>query len=172
MTTWCTPADLLADVADVELLAGLAGPTDQPPVPGALLRAVIEEADYVSEWLPDEQAAATAAAARLALACLRAGELVEGYLSARWPGGLDPVPGLVRGCAVALAGEELVGTRSAPPESPYAGILRRARACHDVLRGLRDGTLTLGQAVAPASAPAVRWHSAPRLTDMDSLAAL
>jgi len=171
MTTWCTPADLLAADADVELLAGLAGATDRPPVPGALLRLAVAEAD-LGEWMPDEQAAAAAAVERMQQACTTAGELVSGYLAARWPAGLDPVPGLVRGCAGALAWDDLLGARAAGPESPYAGIVRRAKAAHGTLAGLRDGSLTLGSAAAAPSTPAVRWSSAPRITDMDGLAGM
>jgi hypothetical protein len=102
-------------------------------------------------------------------ACTNAGELVEGYLAIRWPSGLDPVPGLVRGCAVSLALDDLLGARAAGPDSPYAGITRKAKAAHGTLAGLRDGSLTLGVAAVAPSAAAVRYTTAPRLTTMDSL---
>lgn len=168
MTIWCTPADLLAADSDIERLAGLAGPTDQPPVPGALLRLAVT-GDDLGEWLPTEADAANAAVTRMLQACSNAGELVEGYLAVRWPGGLSPVPGLVRGCAVALALDDLLGARAAGPDSPYAGIVRRAKAARDTLAGLRDGSLTLGVAIAAPSAPAVRYSAAERTTTLDSL---
>jgi hypothetical protein len=171
MTTWCTPADLLAAESDIERLAGLATPTDLPAVSGALLRLAVTGED-LAEWLPGEQQAAEAAVARMLEACANAGELVAGYLSARWPAGLDPVPKLVRGCAVSLALEDLLGARPAGPESPYAGIVRRAKAAHGTLAGLRDGTLSLGLAASQAPAAGVRYEAAARATTMDSLAGM
>ncbi|MCU0843255.1 MAG: DUF1320 domain-containing protein, partial [Thiobacillaceae bacterium] len=147
-------------------------PSDQPPVPGPLLRVAVADTEGWQDdtaWLSTEVESAQAAVARLTQACTVAGELVESYLAVRWPAGLSPVPGLVRGCAVALALDDLLGARAAVPEGPYAGIVRRAKAAHQTLAGLRDGTLTLGVAVPAPAAPAVRMTVADRSSTMDSL---
>ena len=173
MTTWCTPADLLAAESDHDLLAGLATQSGQRPISGALLRAAVA-AESLAEWSIEQQDAAAAAVARLGTACTTAGDLVDAYLSARWPQGLDPVPSIVRAAAVGLALEDLLGARAAEPGSIYAGLLRRAKTARDTLAALRDGALQLGsQSGADSPTQGVRHTAgASRLTTMDSLAGM
>lgn len=172
MTTWCTPSDVLDRYRDHQLIADLATPRDLPRVAGVLLRLVVEGGAVVEYPIQEQEAAAEALAA-VEDACRDAGDLVDTYLAARWPGGMDPVPGVVRGAAVDLAAEILLGERDAPQGSPYAGILRRAKGARDILTGLRDGKLTLGAESGADAAPAgVRYSTAERLLTMDSLAGM
>jgi hypothetical protein len=173
VTVWCTPTDLLAAESDVDRLALLAGPSDGPPVSGPLLRLALAGED-LDDYLPAEQAAAAAAAGRMVQACTAAGELVGATLAARWPAGLDPVPGLVRSAGVGLALEHLLGARPAGSDTAYAGIVRLANTARATLRALADGTLQIGiGAEAAVNGPsAVRFQAADRLLTAESLAGM
>ncbi|WP_295451908.1 phage protein Gp36 family protein [uncultured Thiodictyon sp.] len=164
---WCTPADLLAAESDTDLIAELAAPTDQPPVSGALLRLAVAGGAIGGE----QEEAAAGALARLVRACAEGGDQVDAHLASRWPGGLSPVPAIVRSAAVGLALEDLLGARTAAPDGPYSGIIRRAKTARATLVALRDGTLTLG--TASVSTPAtVRYQAADRLLTADTLAGM
>lgn len=164
MTVWCTPADLVAAESDLDLIAGLAVPTDQPPITGALLRLVVAGAVLAD----DQTASAALAVDRLLAACTEAGNTVEAHLAVRWPTGLDPVPGIVRSAAIALALEDLLGARTTAPDGPYSGIVRKAKTARATLAALRDGTLTLGLATVSTPA-AVRYQAADRVLTADTL---
>lgn len=167
-TAWCTAADLVAAEHDTNLLAGLAGRTDLVPVSGAVLEAALA-GDPIPD--PDQAAAAAAAVARLGQACAEGNALVDAYLAARWPHGLDPVPAIVRSAAVGLALEDLLGARPGAPDGPHAGLLRRAATARKTLAALRDGALTLGLP-AVSSPSAIRYQAAERLVTAESLAGL
>jgi hypothetical protein len=164
MTPWCTPADLVASENDLNLLAGLAGPTDWEPVSGAQLRTAVADPAAADP-------ATTLAVERLARACAEANAITDGHLAARWPNGLDPVPAIVRSAAVGLALEDMLGARHGDPSGPFAGWIRRAATARKTLAALRDGALTLGLP-AVSTPSAIRYQAAERLVTADTLAGM
>lgn len=161
-----TPAALLAAESDIELIARLAGPSDQPVVSGALLRLAVAGGSMAA-YSAGEQAAASQAVARMEAACAAAGEMADAALAARYPAGLSPVPGIVAVAAVSLALEDLLGSRPAGPDTAYYGIVRRAKLARDTLAALASGALTMG--VGSPAPGGIRYRAAPRVCTYDTL---
>jgi phage gp36-like protein len=134
---YATPQSLVDRVSAIETLAQAAGPVDQPPVSGALLRLTIEGGDR-SAYTADEQAAADDALVVLLRALADAESEVNGYLAGRHEVPLATVPDVIVRHTIGIAIYHVIGTRATE---------RDERLYKDAIAFLRDvsrGVVSLG----------------------------
>lgn len=156
--SYITLTDLLQSPGATEL-AQVAGPEHLVVVPPDLLVATIGEADR-SAWTPEQRAAADAAVVTLTAARDDAEQLIDGYLRARYPLPLAPVPPVLRKLARAITRYELHRYRI-DREHPIAVAYRDAVR---LLEQISKGTVTLGADDPVAAArpdAAVEFESRP-----------
>jgi len=147
---YLTHADLLQSPGATEL-AQAATADDAPVVPAALMAATLEGSDR-SAWAAEQIATADEALARIDRLIADTGELVDGYLGARYTLPLLTIPGIVRAWATDVLRYRLHDNLDA--DAPIASRYRDAVAG---LSLIRDGKLSLGVAevaTAPSGSPA------------------
>lgn len=160
--SYLTHTDLLQSPGATELAQVAAA--DDAVIGAGLMAATLTGADR-SAWTVEQIGWADAALARIDRLLLDVGELIDGYLSPRYPLPLDPVPGIVRAWATDVLRYRL---HDDLPEGSH--ITARYR---DALKGLdavRNGKLALGASSVPARASAGPEARAPaRVMTPDTL---
>jgi phage gp36-like protein len=147
---YLTPVQLLERVSPKEL-AELATPEDRPVVDPGLLRAAIG-GDPLGAWSAVEVAAAAEAVERIERVLDDVTALIDGYLAARYPLPLSPVPAPLKRIATDCARYFLMDQRATDE------VRQRFDAQVRLLAAMRDGKFSLGAEDPSPSAgePAVR----------------
>lgn len=155
-----TAADLLAHYAAPDL-AEIASPRDGAVVAPDLLRAAVA-GNPLDAWTPEEQAAAQAAVARMAVAIERAGSEAGWYL--RFRAATAPVPAWLADDLLELARYHLydtAGNADSTVRLRYQDVIKR-------LSTLAEEDAKAGAGVGGAGST-VQMQSKPRLFSRDTL---